>query len=67
MKSPPPAPRTLRIVVVNTAPCAGEQAVAAQARRNTALRIGLLESGYDIVASRPISSSPSGSARSSRT
>jgi response regulator NasT len=53
MKSPPPAPRTLRIVVVNTAPCAGEQAVAAQARRNTALRIGLLESGYDIVASLP--------------
>jgi response regulator NasT len=53
MKSPPPAPRTLRIAVVNTAPCAGEQAVAAQARRNTALRIGLLESGYDIVASLP--------------
>lgn len=53
MKSPPPVPRTLRIVVVNTAPGAGEQAAAAQARRNTALRIGLLESGYDIVASLP--------------
>lgn len=44
---------TLRIVVVNTAPGAGEAAAAAQARRNTALRIGLLESGYDIVASLP--------------
>jgi response regulator NasT len=53
MKSPSPVSRSLRIVVVNTAPCAGEQAVAAQARRNTALRIGLLESGYDIVASLP--------------
>jgi response regulator NasT len=53
MKSPSPVPRTLRIVVVNTAPGAGEQAVAAQAQRNTALRIGLLESGYDIVASLP--------------
>jgi response regulator NasT len=49
---PPPAPRTLRIVVVNSAPGSdpGEQA---QARRNAALRIGLLESGYDIVASLP--------------
>jgi response regulator NasT len=53
MKSSPPVQRTLRIVVVNTAPCAGEQAMAAQAQRNTALRIGLLESGYDIVASLP--------------
>ena len=53
MKPPPPVPRTLRIVVVNTAPGAGEQAMAAQAQRNTALRIGLLESGYDIVASLP--------------
>jgi response regulator NasT len=53
MKSPPPVQRTLRIVVVNTASGAGEQAVAAQAQRNTALRIGLLESGYDIVASLP--------------
>jgi response regulator NasT len=53
MKPPPPVQRTLRIVVVNTAPGAGEAAMAAQARRNTALRIGLLESGYDIVASLP--------------
>jgi response regulator NasT len=53
MKLPPPVQRTLRIVVVNTAPGAGEQAMAAQAQRNTALRIGLLESGYDIVASLP--------------
>jgi response regulator NasT len=53
MKSPP-AQRTLRIVVVNTASSgADEGAVQAQARRNTALRIGLLESGYDIVASLP--------------
>jgi response regulator NasT len=53
MKLPSPVQRTLRIVVVNTAPGAGEQAMAAQAQRNTALRIGLLESGYDIVASLP--------------
>jgi response regulator NasT len=53
MTLPSSVPRTLRIVVVNTAPSAGEQAMAAQARRNTALRIGLLESGYDIVASLP--------------
>ncbi len=55
MKSPPKPARTLRIVVVNTAPAddAGEAALEAQARRNTALRIGLLESGYDIVASLP--------------
>jgi response regulator NasT len=53
MKSPP-AQRNLRIVVVNTAPGgADEAAVQAQARRNTALRIGLLESGYDIAASLP--------------
>jgi response regulator NasT len=53
MKSPP-AQRNLRIVVVNTAPGgADEAAVQAQARRNTALRIGLLEPGYDIVASLP--------------
>ena len=30
-----------------------DQAQAAQARRSTALRIGLLESGYDLVASLP--------------
>jgi response regulator NasT len=53
MKPPSPVQRSLRIVVVNTAPCTGEQAAAAQAQRNTALRIGLLESGYDIVAALP--------------
>lgn len=53
MKSPPPVQPTLRILVVNTAAGAGERAMAAQAQRNTALRIGLLESGYDIVASLP--------------
>jgi response regulator NasT len=54
MTSPSPAQRTLRIVVVNAAAGTGtgEQA-AAQAGRNAALRIGLLESGYDIVASLP--------------
>ena len=55
MKPPPKVQRTLRIVVVNTVPdhVTDEAALAAQARRNTALRIGLLESGYDIVASLP--------------
>lgn len=53
-----PSQRTLRIVVVNTVPDSGtggqaQQALDAQARRNAALRIGLLESGYDIVASLP--------------
>lgn len=44
----------LRIVVVNPGPGAGdEDAQAARARRGAALRIGLLESGYDIVASLP--------------
>lgn len=55
MKPPLKVQRTLRIVVVNTVPdhATDEAALAAQARRNTALRIGLLESGYDIVASLP--------------
>jgi response regulator NasT len=55
MKPPPKVQRTLRIVVVNTVPdhVTDEAALAAQARRNTALRIGLLESGYDLVASLP--------------
>ena len=56
MKPPAKPARTLRIVVINTAPAdapAGEEALAAQAQRNAALRIGLLESGYDIVASLP--------------
>jgi response regulator NasT len=47
-----PAPRTLRIVVVNTVPGSGS-GEQAQAERNAVLRIGLLESGYDIVASLP--------------
>jgi len=51
----PPVQRTLRIVVINTVPGSrtAAQAVDAQAQRNAALRIGLLESGYDIVASLP--------------
>ena len=52
MKSP--SQRTLRIVVVNTVPdSCGAALREAQARRGAALRIGLLESGYDIVASLP--------------
>ncbi|WP_296946466.1 ANTAR domain-containing response regulator [uncultured Massilia sp.] len=55
MKSPPKVPRTLRIVVINATPvsCAGADAAVMQAQRNAQLRIGLLESGYDIVASLP--------------
>ncbi|SFC01718.1 ANTAR domain-containing response regulator [Massilia yuzhufengensis] len=60
MKSPGPASVPLRIVVVNpvTHPGAGggtegDAAFAEQARRSAALRIGLLESGYDLVASLP--------------
>ncbi|APA68959.1 MULTISPECIES: ANTAR domain-containing response regulator [unclassified Janthinobacterium] len=53
----PPAPdRPLRIVVVNPIVEHGvhaDVALAAQARRGNALRIGLLESGFDIVASLP--------------
>ena len=48
--------RKLRIVVVNTVVHEGDEtndALAAQVRRGNALRIGLLESGYDIVASLP--------------
>ena len=51
----PPA-RKLRIVVVNPVvddDGAHDAALAAQVRRGNALRIGLLESGYDIVASLP--------------
>jgi response regulator NasT len=51
-----PTPRKLRIVVVNTVLLDGDEqddALAAQVRRGNALRIGLLESGYDIVASLP--------------
>jgi len=51
-----PSPRKLRIVVVNTVVVPddeGDAALAAQAQRGADLRIGLLESGYDIVASLP--------------
>jgi len=45
-------PRSLRIVVVTSGElCHGDAALAAQAQRGAALRAGLLESGYDIVAS----------------
>jgi response regulator NasT len=50
------SPRKLRIVVVNTVVLPddeGDAALAAQAQRGADLRIGLLESGYDIVASLP--------------
>ena len=44
----------LRTTSGATASCAGPDAVQAeQARRSAALRIGLLESGYDLVASLP--------------
>jgi response regulator NasT len=46
----------LRIVVVNTVVNAedeSDESLRAQAARNTALRIGLLQAGYDIVASLP--------------
>lgn len=48
--------RNLRIVIVNTvitAANAGDVAQRAQAARTQALREGLLEAGYDIVASLP--------------
>jgi response regulator NasT len=48
--------RNLRIVVVNTiihAEDEGDEAMHAQAERARALRIGLLEAGYDIIASLP--------------
>jgi response regulator NasT len=56
MKSPDKPSPPLRIVVVFSATLVGadpDQAQAAQARRSTALRIGLLESGYDLIASLP--------------
>jgi response regulator NasT len=49
-------PPHLRIVVVNPVTSPGAErdaALAEQARRSAALRIGLLESGYDLVASLP--------------
>jgi len=48
--------RHLRIVVVNTIILAGEEdntVLAAQVERARVLRIGLLEAGYDIIASLP--------------
>ncbi|MFA9217984.1 MAG: ANTAR domain-containing response regulator [Sphingomonadaceae bacterium] len=48
--------KNLRIVVVNTIIHAGDEddeSLRAQAERARALRIGLLEAGYDIVASLP--------------
>ena len=56
LKTSTPPPRNLRIVVVNTVVNEGDEydaALAEQIRRGNALRIGLLESGYDIVASLP--------------
>lgn len=55
MTPPSKVQRTLRIVVVNSASshAVDEAALADRARRNAALRGGLLESGYDIVASLP--------------
>ena len=53
---PPNDMRSLRIVVINSiVPPEGEQdALAwAQAERARALRIGLLEAGYNIIASLP--------------
>lgn len=55
-KTPSPSSRRLRIVVVNTVVNDGDEhdaALAAQVRRSKALRIGLLEAGYDIIASLP--------------
>jgi response regulator NasT len=52
MKSSVNASRNLRIVVVNPVPDPDHPA-SGQAQRGAALRIGLLESGYDIVASLP--------------
>ena len=51
-----PPVRNLRIVVVNTIidpETERDAALGAQARRGNLLRIGLLESGYDIIASLP--------------
>ncbi|RNF28559.1 response regulator [Massilia aurea] len=56
MKSRDSASPHLRIVVVLSATAPGidpDAAQAAQTRRSTALRIGLLESGYDLIASLP--------------
>ena len=55
-RTPPHSERPLRIVVVNTIvdhAVQSDSALAAQAQRGNALRIGLLEAGYDIIASLP--------------
>ena len=55
-RTPPHSERPLRIVVVNTIvdhAAQSDSALAAQAQRGNALRIGLLEAGYDIIASLP--------------
>lgn len=56
-RNPPPhTERPLRIVVVNTIvdhAAQSDSTLAAQAQRGNALRIGLLEAGYDIIASLP--------------
>lgn len=55
-RTPGLSERPLRIVVVNTIvdhAARTDSALAAQAQRGNALRIGLLEAGYDIIASLP--------------
>jgi len=55
-RTPQHSERPLRIVVVNTIvdhAAHTDGALAAQAQRGNALRIGLLEAGYDIIASLP--------------
>jgi response regulator NasT len=53
MKATDPPP-DLRIVVVTDGQAqTGDAALAAQANRSAALRVGLIASGYDIVASLP--------------
>ncbi|MET0856631.1 MAG: response regulator, partial [Telluria sp.] len=56
MNSRKPVSPKLRIVVATTIGNPDEQddaVMAAQVRRGNALRIGLLEAGYDLVASLP--------------
>jgi response regulator NasT len=53
--NPVPDMRSLRIIVINAVPPEGEQdeTTLAQEERGRALRIGLLEAGYNIIASFP--------------
>ncbi|GAB3440240.1 ANTAR domain-containing protein [Massilia solisilvae] len=53
MKSAIASPRLRIVVVIPTTATDEDGSAAAQAQRGAALRIGLLESGYDIVASLP--------------